>query len=473
MRTLKAISILLLATLTLSDAWGQVIVSVDPHAVGKPIPSNFLGLSFETSATLPGSDGTYPYFTSKNTPLIQLFQTLGIKSLRIGGNTSDRPSVPVPREADIDQVFAFAHSAGVRVVYTLRLRDTAPLTVQQTAKYIMDRYSQQVDCLVVGNEPNVYEHTYPHYADEMRLFYPAVLEVAPNARFCGPSTTPGAGTWVGGYIHDFASLPQLYEVTQHSYPGGNSGKVTGPEAGRAAMLSAAFPEDYERLYKVFGPAANQARVKYRIEETNSYFNGGAKDVSNTFASSLWALSYLYWWLDHDAQGLNFHTGDQVAAGEIQTPCWYATFWNTPSGLDVHPIAYAMAAFHLADGGKLTPVTLSKTTPGVEVFATVNPAGDIFLTIIDKNFGEAAKPVAFRLSLPSGYGAVTEMALHAPGANVAATSGVTLGGGTIESDGRWNGRWTKVAVDPGLHSVTIDLPAATAMVLKLNAPPKRH
>jgi hypothetical protein len=117
------------------------------------------------------------------------------------------------------------------------------------------------------------------------------------------------------------------------------------------------------------------------------------------------------------------------------------------------------------------VTLSKRSPGAEVFATVNPARDIFVTIINKNFGETAKPVDFQLSLPSGYSAVTEMTLLAPGANIAATSGVTLGGGTIDSYGRWNGRWKNLAADPGLHSATIDLPAATAMVLKLSVTPK--
>lgn len=286
---------------SITTGWGQATVSLDLQAPGKTIPSNFLGLSFETSATLPDASGRYPYFSPKNQPLIQLFKTLGIKSLRIGGNTSDRPSVPVPKEQDIDQVFDFAHQAGTTVIYTLRLRDSAPATVQQSAKYIMDRYPDLVDCLVVGNEPNVYEHTYPHYAEDLRAFYPAVLAVAPKAKFCGPSTTPGAGVWVNGYIHDFGTLPHLYQIAQHSYPGGNSRKVTDPAEARAMMLSPKFVSSYQHLYDIFVPTAKAASVRYRLEETNSFYNGGAKDVSNTFASSLWALRYLYWWLAHDAR----------------------------------------------------------------------------------------------------------------------------------------------------------------------------
>jgi hypothetical protein len=42
----------------------------------------------------------------------------------MGGNTSDRPSVAISGQADIDQVFGFAKAAGAHVIYTLRLRDS-------------------------------------------------------------------------------------------------------------------------------------------------------------------------------------------------------------------------------------------------------------------------------------------------------------------------------------------------------------
>lgn len=446
----------------------QVLVRIDPHVTGKPIPENFLGLSFETSATLRGTDGRYPYFNPTNAPLIQLLETLGIKSIRIGGNTSDRPSVPTPTPADIDEVFSFAQKANVRLIYTLRLRDSTPSQVQQAAKHIMDRYPDQIDCLVIGNEPNVYEHTYPKYAEDLKKFYPEVISVAPKARFCGPSTTPGSGVWVNSYIHDFHQLPELYQVTQHSYPGGNSRKVSDPSTARAAMLSNAFEQEYQKLYDVFVPTAKTAGVQYRIEETNSYYNGGVRDASNTFASSLWALSYMYWWLAHDAQGINFHTGDQVAAGEVQTPCWYATFWNTPHDLDIHPIAYALAAFHLADHGALVPVQLSSAPDFVEAFATIAPNGDVYLTLINKSFEATAKKVDLRVQLPQGLVNVDTMTLTAPKAQIAATSGIQLGGASINSDGHWAGRWTQVSNKQSHSTVALTLSPATALIVKMSS-----
>jgi hypothetical protein len=467
----KRYQTLLLSTgcllVSFSVASGQATVRFDSDAIGKPIPRDFVGLSFETSATLPSASGKYPYFSAGNKPLIRLFRTLGIGSLRIGGNTSDRPSVPVPTETDINQVFDFARSADARVIYTLRLRGSSAEKVQATARYIMERFPAQVDCLVVGNEPNVYEGNYPHYADDLRAFYPAVLSTAPNARFCGPSTTPGAGVWVKGFIHDFGAFPQTLEVTQHAYPGGNSRKVTDPAAGRALMLSPAFIADYQHLYDAFVPDAQAAHVRYRIEETNSFFNGGAKDVSNTFASSLWALSYIYWWLQHEAAGINFHTGDQVAAGEIQTPCWYAMFWNKPNGagLDVHPIAYALAAFHLAGSGTLLPVGLEGAPEGVDAYRTVNSNNETFLTLINRNFGTSAAPITITLPDLQHRGRVQQMTLLSPGNNESATTGTTLGGSSIRNDGSWAGKWSAPSSLQKQATPSLVLAPASAIVIR--------
>ena len=97
-----------------------VELTIDPSSATFMIPDDYLGLSFETASILPDSKGAYTYFRADNAPLITMFKTIGIKSLRIGGNTADRPGVKVPEPKDIDQVFAFAHAAGVKVIYTLR-----------------------------------------------------------------------------------------------------------------------------------------------------------------------------------------------------------------------------------------------------------------------------------------------------------------------------------------------------------------
>jgi hypothetical protein len=126
---------------------------------------------------------------------------------------------------------------------------------------------------------------------------------------------------VGSPARDrFAGSGRLALITQHAYPGGNARKVTDVAAARDTMLSRVWVRGYEKFYGDFGPTAAEHHVPYRIEETNSFYNSGRQNVSDTHAAALWALDYLYWWATHGAAGLNFHTGDHVAAADESTPC---------------------------------------------------------------------------------------------------------------------------------------------------------
>src|SRR5581483_3480226 len=64
-------------------AAGQVAVSVDMSAnhAGGMISTNFMGLSFEVNLLLTNEDGQH-YFRPDNAALVNLFETLGVKSLR-------------------------------------------------------------------------------------------------------------------------------------------------------------------------------------------------------------------------------------------------------------------------------------------------------------------------------------------------------------------------------------------------------
>lgn len=440
----------------------QLTLTVNASAPGIPIPSDFLGLSFETADLLPKSDGTYPYFRASNRDLIRLFHTLDIRSLRIGGNTSDRPGVAVPNTRDIDQLFAFAKATDAKVIYTLRLRDSSPGKDAPLAKYLEEHYAQDISCLVVGNEPDVYEKQYPRYREDLRQYLAAILApgVAPNAKICGPSTTPGHPDWSNNFVADFGPTGHVLWITQHSYPGGNGKKVTDPAAQRERILSPEFAEHYQKLADSFVPAVEAARMQYRIEETNSFYNGGAKDVSNTFASSLWALKYLYWWAAHRSQGVNFHTGDFVAAGPEQTICWYGIFHTLPGGgYEIRPIAYAMKAFELTSHGTLVPVSGLPANTRVNAYAVVDHnSHKLYLTLINSGHKRAT------VALNPPYARAKSMLLSVPNGDLAATRGVTLGGSEITGAGQWKGHWSLQPLHHG-HLRVMLLPE-TALLLKL-------
>src|SRR5580765_563767 len=117
-----AIILALVIVTPIARAAAPVTVTIDASKAGTSIPADFVGLSYETKMMLP-VDGKH-YFRADNGALIATFKQLGIRSLRVGGNSADNPQVAIPNEADIDSLFEFAKAADVKVIYTLRLKGT-------------------------------------------------------------------------------------------------------------------------------------------------------------------------------------------------------------------------------------------------------------------------------------------------------------------------------------------------------------
>ncbi|HSU55128.1 MAG TPA: hypothetical protein VLT36_13810 [Candidatus Dormibacteraeota bacterium] len=468
----------------LSAAEMTVLLNVDPAKAGAPLPSNFCGLSFEVALVLPGPDGVH-YFRPDNQPLLRLFRTLGIKSLRIGGNTSDRDAKQLPTEADLDSLFGFAKAAGLKVIYCLQLHNGKAQEDASIASYIMVHHSEQVDCFSIGQEPSAYpvekkdlrpnsermggaaeKYRYEDYRTEWKAFADTIIAAAPNVKFCGPSIHNN-GEWARRFMADFGRSNHVGLITEHLYPGGACGKVPSPEIGRDRMLSADFVKAYEKLYAGFVPMAISNSLPYRLEEVNNYFNGGATDVSDTFASALWGLDFMYWWAEHDAAGINFHTGDRVAAGSNLRPSKYTAFFSTTNGYLVRPLGYGLKAFALANDGRLVPVSISgERDPQLSVHGVLAPDQSLVVTIINKEHVPAAANLNVELNAGQGYVTAQSMLLQAPTEDVAAKSGITLGGSEIMNDATWAGHWKPLT--PAMHQTfTLKVPAATAALVRLS------
>lgn len=431
------------------------------------LPADFVGLSFETLSIEPGNDGKYQYFSAANLPLIQLFHTLGIHNLRIGGNTSDNPAIPVPQPADMDALFAFARAADVKVIYTLRLRSSDTESAVPAARYLMSHYADLIACMVIGNEPDIYQANSSEDNKQILRYVDAMQAggVTPLPRLCGPSTTPAHPEWAAQFASEVGSKADLLWVTQHSYPGGNGRKVASPASGREALLNGSFDVSYKQLLDSFAPEIQQRGLHYRIEETNNYYFGGAKDVSNTFAAALWGLDYLYWWAEHGAAGVNFHTGDQVAAADEQTPCWYATFWTAEGGVQAKPLAYAIAAFNAGAHGRVLSPQRSNADKDLSLHATRAEDGDLYVTLINRSHGPGAHASEIVIDPTSRFSAAELLTMQSSDARVEAVEGITLGSSPISASGHWDGKWKSLSL-PG-HTASVSVPPASALILHLH------
>jgi hypothetical protein len=460
----------------------SVAVTVAADAGGAGLPPRFLGLSYEMSMLLP-KVGRY-YFDPKDQALVNAFQTLGIKSLRVGANAVDDPRIPIPQEKDIDELFDFARAAGVKVIYSFRLKDGDPANSAHLASYIAAHDADVLECFSIGNEPHLYpaktnesdhsvktnrpnlHQTYESFYAQWKPEYDAILKALPDAMFDGPSADANFAVHLA---KDLFADGHLAMISDHYYfLGSGRAAETNPPATRARFLSNKLHDAYERDYAKVGAVLAAQGVPYRIDEMNSCYNGGAKDSSDTYASTLWALDCIHWWASHHILGMNFHTGESVGRDGKFGPPNYAAFLRQTDGhgFTMRPLAYADLAFTQSAHGQSLGVTVQATNNfNFNAYAYQDKDGSIYVTLINKSYGGQAQSASVSLQLPQGMvsGAWRRMDLVQKDQDVAAKTDVMLGGASVNPQGIWAGQWT--AVDGGNSgSQTVQVAPASATIL---------
>jgi hypothetical protein len=451
-------------------------VTIDPSHPGPVVARDFVGVSYETAALLPDAKGVH-YFSPDNKALIGEFKALGIRSLRVGGSSVDQKKVAIPGHADIDALFGFARAAGVKVLYCLRLKEADPQSDAEIAGYIQGRYADALDCFAIGNEPS---GDYGQFHEQWKKLADAILAAAPQAKLSGPGINPKA-LWSKQFIADFADSYHISLLSGHLYAGGCAYKNPKPgaafgtpeyaslipqdaAASRARMLSPSWYVTCEKDLKGLRAAVEGRNIPFRLEETNSYWFGGLKDASDTYAAAIWGLEYCCWWSSRGAAGLNFHTGDMVS-GPI--PCQYAVFVTSSSGYSARPLAYGMKAFSLAAEGSWIAATMtSPTNPNLSAYATLSNQQTLDVILLNKAFGPGAAAATIHLHVPAPHvmQEAKAMLLRAAGDDIAVKSGITLGGAPIADDASWDGKWSDCppATDGAL---SLDLPPASAAIVR--------
>ena len=493
------------------------------------IPADFVGLGFETKSVVRNAYGVSGYFfTPANTQLITLFRNMGIKNIRIGGGTVDGSGktehcvTPIPTYRDIDNLFAFARAAGVKVIYSVRLLNVEscanPDLASDDAKivrYIWNKYRADLDSFSIGNEPDVRSyHTwfghvvdpaivettpgipgsaYPSYFADWRHFADAIRRAAPGAKFSGPDTAvsgtssftpnPSDGvSWTEKFAEALKDSGMLAEALQHHYVWGGPRNTTTQEA-IDDMLSSAWDDDtsigMQRAYnggsapfhpypfvywRVFEPLVSLG-VPYRMTEANDCLHG-VPGASDGFAAALWALDYMHWWAAHHMAGVNFHNNPWIPTDTVvpdPNPCPATGCGN----YRITPKAYGMKAFSLCSHGYVEPVAISNPN-GINLTAyAVGTPQTLYAHTSSHDATDAA--VAIR---PEDFHAAQAdyMVLTDGESGNAARMTATLGGAAITNNAPWNGKWTALGpVRDG--KITLTVQSTTAAVVRISA--RRH
>src|SRR5258707_12121242 len=162
-------------------------LSVDFSAPGRPIPEDFLGLSFETKGLL--SDGI---LLPENRSLISLIQRLGSKGvIRIGGNSSDRPSLRkglTSHRPQIENLGNFLSATGWQLIYGLDLRSGKAEQAATEAEMVAQIVGSNLVAFQFGNEPDLFrldlrksDYNASDYLVEWRELFEVVRTRVPHA----------------------------------------------------------------------------------------------------------------------------------------------------------------------------------------------------------------------------------------------------------------------------------------------------
>jgi hypothetical protein len=513
-------------------AQAPITLTIDTASRQFRIPGDFAGLGFESKSVVSNTYGVSGnFFSPANIQLITLFRNTGIRNIRVGGGTVDGSGAdehcvtPTPSFADIDNLFAFARAAGVKVIYSLRLLNVSscanPHLAEDDAKiarYIWQKYRAQLDSFSIGNEPDVhgfhsrpghvvdpaiYESTpgvsgsaYASYLAQWQKFAQMIRKAAPGARLSAPdpavsdtsSFTPNPKdgvSWTVQFARDLKGSGMLAEIRQHHYVWGSPGNTTAQEA-IDDMLSSAWDDDtaigaqpahgggtaefhpYPYVYaRVLAPLVAMG-VPYRMTEANDCLHG-VSGASNSFAAALWALDYMHWWAAHHMAGVNFHNNPWLPTDTIVPdliPC------GDSGCRSYHATAKAlgMKAFSLGSHGYVEPVTIANPNKMNLTAYAVGTDRELYVTIINKTHSsthdatDAAALIDAR-GFPSGD--VDYMVLTDGEPGNAALMTATLGGEAIRNDAPWTGKWTPLGqLKQGKLVLTIQ--STTAVIVRIHA-----
>ena len=440
----------------------SVHLSIDPTQPGLLTPPNFTGLSFET-ALLPEAD-----LSEDKTVLIRLYKLLSTQGLiRVGGSSVDNifwTNTPRNNSKNVDSLytddvahlFGFAKATGWKVIFGLNLAQSTPSKAAEEAGYIIKTAadSPYLDAFEIGNEPDQYVtlglrptgYSYTDFQKEWNNFYTTIHAAVPAATFAGPATASEL-TWLLPFIGEEQS--RLKMATHHYY------RMGPPSSSTVTVTRLLTPDDNLLTELTEAVAASRgAGIPFRMDECNSVYDGGKKGVSNTFASALWGLDYMFNVAQSGAAGVNFHGGST----EYYTPI---TIDNTAPVAE--PLFYGMLCFQLGSQGRFIPTILSNPNNlNMTAYAVLSTNGKIFLTVINKNSTTNAN-----ITLHNGTPISEASYVTLTASSLTATSGVALGGHSIKSDGTFTTPTFTPITQFVSGDVLITVPAASAMVIELH------
>jgi hypothetical protein len=374
---------------------GILRVDIQPQMRLGRIPADFMGLGYEVSSVserglLAGSNRRY-------VEMVRGLSREGV--IRIGGNTSDYaawspagPAVSSPKGSvvdrrGIDDLGTFLRATGWRVIWGFNLGRGSVDDAVNEAAAVASATGDRLFAFEIGNEPDLFPgvhraagYSYAEYYAEYQRFKKAIRAKLPNAPFAGPDVIVHAD-WLEEFARVESSDIQL--LTYHFYP---EGPPDNPSSTIETLMKPS-PILLGLLARLQA-ASRASGVPYRICETNSCFGGGKPGVSDTMASALWGLDYMFTLALFGAAGVNMETGVNHLG--------FLSYYTPMTREAVRPLYYGMLAFAMASRGERVQASLDAAGLNMAAYAVRSDAGEVWVTLINK---EANHDATVRATCP--------------------------------------------------------------------------
>ena len=422
------------------------------------IPERFMGLSYEKTSI------SYNYFHTSNHNLIALFRLLGAGVLRIGGGSVDRIQWTPDKKGTHEQVTAsnikalagFLQATGWQCIYGLNFAASTPQSAGEEAASVFSALGPSLLGIEIGNEPDDYgvagnffagNWTYEDFLVRWQLFRSAIEEAASGVPITGPAC--GGGNHIPTWTLPFgeATGGEISLLTQHYY------RLSGASPMATAEFLVSPDNQLTGDLTVLSAGAAQLGLPYRMSECNSFSNGGAIGVSDSYASSLWVVDFCFAVASFGSSGVNMHGGGNA-------PGYTPIADDSGAVIGVRPEYYGLLLFSLAGQGELLEATLAAGSVDATAYAVRNAGGGMSIVVVNKDTQQNLV-----LTIETGRAIDEAVMIAMKAASLAATSGVTIQGAAVNSDGSFRPE-SATTLTPSGTRVVCAVPALTAALIRI-------
>ncbi len=406
-------------------------ISVSGNTAGVICP-RFAGLSYDKLSM------ALPRFTLENADLIGMFRTLGRSLLRIGGNSVDlmhwtpdgagQTSGQIA-PSDIDALAAFLDATGWTALYSVNLATSTPAAAAAEVAYAANSLGSNLYGIEFGNEPNQYgaagyfppsAWTLQAFEARWEQFRQATVQATPGIAVTGPAVVGDIGSWTVPF-GQYVGRQQIALLTEHYYRGNG----LSPSSTAAELISP-DPVLIADLAALKAGAASIG-VPFRLTEANSFYNGGAIGVSDSYASALWVIDFLFTVALGGGAGVNLTGGGDTGG--------YTPIADEGGAvIGARPEYYGALLFSLAGPGNLVETRVSASGLDVSAYAVQSPDGGLSVIAVNKDMTQNLK-----LTIECGQPVHAAELIVMTGPSLEATSGVAIQGAAVAQDGSfWPG-----------------------------------